>query len=30
LRGTNIEALHSPTLGTSIISKFQAKTIIFI
>jgi len=30
LRGTNIEALHNPTVRTSIISKFLAKTIIFI
>ena len=26
LRGTNIEALHNPTVGTSIMSEFIAKT----
>ena len=28
LRGTNIEALHNPTVGTSIMSEFLAKNLL--
>jgi hypothetical protein len=28
LRGTNIEALHNPTIGTSIMSEFLAKNLL--
>jgi hypothetical protein len=28
LKGTNIEALHNPTVGTSIMSKFLAKNLL--
>jgi len=28
LRGTNLEALHNPTVGTSIMSEFQAKNLL--